>query len=93
MELNEIGDPSLTSTLNGRYNGSLSQHQGTVYDANIQQSASPVSQVYTASGCKGDSGYWHPTSEYNVNPVSNLSFFFYIHSFVSNSIYLSLTPK
>lgn len=76
--MNEIGDPSLTSALNGRYNGSIAQHQGAIYDTNsLQQSASPVSQVYT-SGCKGESGYWHPTSEYNVNPVSKIqSILFY----------------
>ncbi|XP_031621496.1 uncharacterized protein LOC116339635 isoform X2 [Contarinia nasturtii] len=61
------GDPSLASAFNSRYNGALSQHQGIIYDSNsIQQSGSPVSQVYTGS-CKPESGYWHQTAEYNVN--------------------------
>lgn len=65
----EIGDPSLASAFNNRYNGSLSQHQGIIYDSNsIQQSGSPVSQVYTTA-CKPES-YWHQASEYNVNAVS-----------------------
>lgn len=65
----EIGDPSLASAFNSRYNGSLSQHQGIIYDGNsIQQSGSPVSQVYTGP-CKTES-YWHQASEYNVNAVS-----------------------
>lgn len=66
----ETGDPSLASAFNNRYNGSLSQHQGIIYDSNsIQQSGSPVSQMYTTA-CKPESGYWHQASEYNVNPVS-----------------------
>lgn len=66
----ELGDPSLASAFNGRYNGSLSQHQGIIYDSNpIQQSGSPVPQVYT-SGCKSESSYWHQAPEYNVNAVS-----------------------
>lgn len=66
----EIGDPSLASAFNNRYNGSLSQHQGIIYDSNsIQQSGSPVSQVYSST-CKPESGYWHQASEYNVNAVS-----------------------
>lgn len=68
MESNEFktGDPSLASAFNSRYNGTLSQHQGLIYDSNpIQQSGSPVSQVYT--NCKPESGYWHQASEYNVN--------------------------
>lgn len=67
----ELGDPSLASAFNSRYNGSLSQHQGIIYDSNpIQQSASPVPQVYT-SGCKSESSYWHQAPEYNVNAVSS----------------------
>lgn len=64
-------DPSLASAFNSRYNGALSQHQGSIiYDSNsIQQSGSPVSQVYAGS-CKPESGYWHQTTEYNVNAVS-----------------------
>lgn len=66
----ELGDPSLASAFNSRYNGTLSQHQGIIYDSNsIQQSGSPVSQVYSGN-CKPESGYWHQTSEYNVNAVS-----------------------
>lgn len=66
----EIGDPSLASAFNSRYNGPLSQHQGIIYDSNpIQQSGSPVSQVYTGA-CKTESGYWHQAPEYNVNTVS-----------------------
>lgn len=72
----ETGDPSLASAFNSRYNGTLSQHQGIIYDSNsIQQSGSPVSQVYT-SNCKPESGYWHQASEYNVNTVSCLYFGF-----------------
>ena len=68
----EIGDPSLASAFNSRYNGSLSQHQGIIYDSNpIQQSGSPVPQVYT-SACKSESSYWHQAPEYNVNAVSNI---------------------
>lgn len=70
----ETGDPSLASAFNSRYNGALSQHQGIIYDSNaIQQSGSPVSQVYT-SNCKPESGYWHQASEYNVNSVSCVKF-------------------
>lgn len=66
----EIGDPSLASAFNSRYNGSLAQHQGIIYDSNsIQQSGSPVSQTF-AGNCKPESGYWHQASEYNVNTVS-----------------------
>lgn len=69
----ETGDPSLASAFNSRYNGALSQHQGIIYDSNsIQQSGSPVSQVYT-SNCKPES-YWHQASEYNVNAVSVFQF-------------------
>ncbi|XP_055305547.1 endothelial transcription factor GATA-2-like isoform X2 [Sitodiplosis mosellana] len=65
------GDPSLASAFNSRYNGALSQHQGIIYDSNsIQQSGSPVPQVYT-SNCKPESGYWHQASEYNVNARSS----------------------
>lgn len=74
MEFNEIriGDPSLASAFNSRYNGSLSQHQGIIYDSNpIQQSGSPVSQNFSGN-CKPESGYWHQASEYNVNAVSLL---------------------
>lgn len=67
----DLGDPSLASAFNSRYNGSLPQHQGIIYDSNsLQQSGSPVPQVYT-SACKPESSYWHQTSEYNVNAVSS----------------------
>lgn len=83
----DLGDPSLASAFNSRYNGSLSQHQGIIYDSNpIQQSGSPVPQVYT-SGCKSESSYWHQAPEYNVNAVSNslLNFFIY---WISSIFYL-----
>lgn len=79
MDLNnsELGDPSLASAFNSRYNGSLSQHQGIIYDSNsIQQSGSPVPQVYT-SACKSESSYWHQAPEYNVNAVSSIYPTFY----------------
>lgn len=67
--LSLLSDPSLASTLNSRYNGSLAQHQNAIYDANtLVQPGSPVSQVYT-SACKSESAYWHQAPEYNVNPV------------------------
>lgn len=70
LKNSELGDPSLASAFNSRYNGSLSQHQGIIYDSNpIQQSGSPVPQVYT-SACKSESSYWHQAPEYNVNAVS-----------------------
>lgn len=75
----ELGDPSLASALNNRYNGSLAQHQAAVYDGGaLPQPGSPVPQVYTSS-CKPE-GYWHQGAEYNVNPVSQNSYF--IFSFV-----------
>lgn len=64
------GDPSLTSALTNRYNGSsLVQHQAAIYDANtIPTSGSPVQQVYTTA-CKPEPAYWHQAADYNVNSV------------------------
>lgn len=68
MDLFDLGDPSLASALNSRYNGTLAQHQGTIYDtSSLAQPGSPVSQIYASA--KPD--YWHQTQEYNVNPVSD----------------------
>lgn len=70
----DLGDPSLASALNNRYNGGPSQHQGTIYDTNsMGQPGSPVSQVYAS---KPDAAYWHAASDaYNVNPVSDYKHF------------------
>lgn len=78
---NTLGDPSLASALNSRYNGSLVPHQATIYNGNaLPQSGSPVPQVYTAA-CKPEGGYWHQGSEYNVNPVSEIQYqlFFFLY--------------
>lgn len=65
-----LGDPTLTSALSNRYNGSLVQHQA-IYDANpVPASGSPVQQVYSSS-CKPEPAYWHQGPDYNVNPVRN----------------------
>lgn len=77
--ISEIGDPSLASAFNSRYNGPLAQHQGIIYDSNsIQQAGSPVPQVY-ASSCKPETGYWHQASEYNVNAVRKTHNFSTVH--------------
>lgn len=78
MDSFDLGDPSLASALNSRYNGTLAQHQGAIYDTNsLAQPGSPVSQVYT-SACKPESAYWHQAPEYNVQPVSRKKIILFI---------------
>lgn len=80
MNIFDLGDPSLASALNSRYNGT--QLQGTIYDSNsLPQAGSPVPQVYTTTS-KPETAYWHQAPEYNVNPVSANSFFLLIFLFV-----------
>lgn len=70
-------DPSLASAINSRYNGTIAQHQGAIYDSGaLQQSGSPVSQVYPGA-CKPETAYWHPSAEYNINPVIFVQDFFW----------------